>query len=67
VAAQSKSLKLFLSSSAITAHFNEDCTVAIGLRLAQLLSRIGCVLVAIGIHAGGIPIDVFWHTGQSAH
>jgi len=56
---ESKSLKLFLSSFRNHGAFHEDCTVAIGLRLAQLLKRIGCVLVAIGIHAAGFPSTCF--------
>lgn len=62
---ESKSLKLFLSSFRNHGAFHEDCTVGIGKRLVDLLAprwfRIGGYWYA----RGGIPIDVFWQTGEA--
>jgi len=47
--------------------FHEDCTVAYRPASGPVIKgRIGCVLVAIGIHAAGFPSTCFWHTGKSA-
>ena len=60
---ESKSLKLYLNSFRNHGVFHEDCTVAIGKRLAGLLKprffRIGGYFHP----RGGMPIDVFWQTG----
>lgn len=61
---ESKSLKLYLGAFRNHGAFHEDCTVGIGLALAELLAprylRIGGYWNA----RGGIPIDVFWQTGE---
>lgn len=61
---ESKSLKLYLGAFRNHGAFHEDCTVGIGLTLAELLAprylRIGGYWNA----RGGIPIDVFWQTGE---
>lgn len=61
---ESKSLKLFLGSFRNHGAFHEDCTVGIGKRLVELLAprwfRIGGYWYA----RGGIPIDVFWQSGE---
>ena len=44
--------------------FHEDCTVAIGKRLADLLSRDWLRIGGYWYPRGGIPIDVFWQTGE---
>jgi len=62
---ESKSLKLFLSSFRNHGAFHEDCTVAIGLRLAQLLKPHWLRIGGYWYPRGGIPIDVFWHTGKA--
>jgi 7-cyano-7-deazaguanine reductase len=62
---ESKSLKLFLSSFRNHGAFHEDCTVAIGLRLAQLLKPHWLRIGGYWYPRGGIPIDVFWQTGKA--
>jgi len=63
---ESKSLKLYLNSFRNEGTFHEDCTVAIGKRLFELLSprffRIGGYFNP----RGGMPIDVFWQAGRLA-
>jgi 7-cyano-7-deazaguanine reductase len=61
---ESKSLKLYLASFRNHGAFHEDCTVAIGKRLKELL---GPKFIRIGGYwypRGGIPIDVFWQDGD---
>ena len=60
---ESKSLKLFLSSFRNHGAFHEDCTVAIGRRLADLLEPKWLRIGGYWYPRGGIPIDVFWQTG----
>ena len=60
---ESKSLKLYLASFRNHAGFHEDCTVAIGKRLAALLEPHYLRIGGYWYPRGGIPIDVFWQTG----
>jgi 7-cyano-7-deazaguanine reductase len=60
---ESKSLKLYLGSFRNHGAFHEDCTVAIGKRLTELLSPHYLRIGGYWYPRGGIPIDVFWHTG----
>ncbi|MBU2581270.1 MAG: preQ(1) synthase [Alphaproteobacteria bacterium] len=60
---ESKSLKLYLSSFRNHGAFHEDCTVAIGKRLADLLHPHFLRIGGYWYPRGGIPIDVFWQTG----
>ena len=60
---ESKSLKLYLASFRNHAGFHEDCTVAIGKRVAQLLEPHYLRIGGYWYPRGGIPIDVFWQTG----
>jgi 7-cyano-7-deazaguanine reductase len=60
---ESKSLKLYLGSFRNHAGFHEDCTVAVGKRLADLLSPHYLRIGGYWYPRGGIPIDVFWQTG----
>lgn len=62
---ESKSLKLFLASFRNHAAFHEDCTVAIGRRLARCLEPRWLRIGGYWYPRGGIPIDVFWHTGPA--
>ncbi|EKD39068.1 MAG: hypothetical protein ACD_75C00518G0004 [uncultured bacterium] len=61
---ESKSLKLFLGSFRNHGSFHEDCTISIARRL------IACILpqwLRIGGYwypRGGMPIDVFYQTGE---
>jgi 7-cyano-7-deazaguanine reductase len=61
---ESKSLKLYLQSFRNHGAFHEDCTVAIGKRLAELLSPKWLRIGGYWYPRGGIPIDVFWQTGK---
>jgi len=61
---ESKSLKLYLNSFRNHGAFHEDCTVAIGKRLATLLRPKWLRIGGYWYPRGGIPIDVFWQTGQ---
>ena len=61
---ESKSLKLYLHSFRNHGAFHEDCTVAIGKRLAELLDPRFLRIGGYWFPRGGIPIDVFWQTGE---
>ena len=61
---ESKSLKLYLSSFRNHGAFHEDCTVAVGKRLRDLLSPRWLRIGGYWYPRGGIPIDVFWQTGE---
>jgi 7-cyano-7-deazaguanine reductase len=60
---ESKSLKLYLSSYRNHGAFHEDCTVAIGKRIAALLEPHYLRIGGYWYPRGGMPIDVFWQTG----
>ena len=62
---ESKSLKLYLTSFRNHGAFHEDCTVAIGKRLAELLEPVYMRIGGYWYPRGGIPIDVFWQTGEA--
>ena len=61
---ESKSLKLYLQSFRNHGAFHEDCTVAIGKRLAGLLEPKFLRIGGYWYPRGGIPIDVFWQVGK---
>jgi 7-cyano-7-deazaguanine reductase len=61
---ESKSLKLYLASFRNHGAFHEDCTVAIGKRLAGLLKPKFLRIGGYWYPRGGMPIDVFWQTGR---
>jgi 7-cyano-7-deazaguanine reductase len=61
---ESKSLKLYLHSFRDHGAFHEDCTVAIGRKLAGLLEPKFLRIGGYWYPRGGIPIDVFWQTGE---
>jgi 7-cyano-7-deazaguanine reductase len=61
---ESKSLKLYLTSFRNHGAFHEDCTVAIGKRLVDLLAPTWFRIGGYWYPRGGIPIDVFWQTGE---
>ena len=61
---ESKSLKLYLASFRNHGAFHEDCTVAIGKRIAKLLAPKFLRIGGYWYPRGGIPIDVFWQTGK---
>ena len=62
---ESKSLKLYLTSFRNHGAFHEDCTVAIGRKLADLLEPTWLRIGGYWYPRGGIPIDVFWQTGPT--
>ncbi|MFI0395031.1 preQ(1) synthase [Paracoccus jiaweipingae] len=61
---ESKSLKLFLGSFRNHGAFHEDCTITIGRRLADLLDPQWLRIGGYWYPRGGMPIDVFWQTGD---
>ena len=61
---ESKSLKLYLQSFRNHGAFHEDCTVAIGKRIAELLTPKWIRIGGYWYPRGGIPIDVFWQKGK---
>ena len=60
---ESKSLKLYLAAFRNHGAFHEDCTVAIGKRIAELLEPHFLRIGGYWYPRGGMPIDVFWQTG----
>ncbi|MDP2778922.1 preQ(1) synthase [Devosia sp.] len=60
---ESKSLKLYLTSFRNHGAFHEDCTVAIGRRVAELIEPHWMRIGGYWYPRGGIPIDVFWQYG----
>ncbi|MBL8571596.1 MAG: NADPH-dependent 7-cyano-7-deazaguanine reductase QueF [Phreatobacter sp.] len=61
---ESKSLKLYLTSFRNHGAFHEDCTVAIGRKLVEVISPRWLRIGGYWYPRGGIPIDVFWQTGE---
>ena len=61
---ESKSLKLFLGSFRNHTDFHEDCTLAIGQRLVKTLRPRWLRIGGYWYPRGGMPIDVFWQTGE---
>jgi 7-cyano-7-deazaguanine reductase len=62
---ESKSLKLFLTSYRNHGAFHEACTMEIAQRLIDLLAPAWLRIGAYWYPRGGIPIDVFWQTGDA--
>ena len=62
---ESKSLKLFLHAFRNHGAFHEDCSVYIGKRIVDLLNPKWLRIGAYWYPRGGIPIDVFWQTGEA--
>ena len=61
---ESKSLKLFLTSFRNHGAFHEDCTVRIGKQMVDLLSPQWLRIGGYWYPRGGIPIDVFYQSGE---
>jgi 7-cyano-7-deazaguanine reductase len=61
---ESKSLKLFLGSFRNHAAFHEDCTVGIGKRLFDEMQPRWLRIGGYWYPRGGIPIDIFWQSGE---
>ena len=61
---ESKSLKLYLGAFRNHGAFHEDCTVGIARRLTALLEPEWLRIGGYWYPRGGIPIDVFYQTGE---
>jgi len=61
---ESKSLKLFLGSFRNHGAFHEDCTLTIASRLIATLTPKWLRIGGYWYPRGGIPIDVFYQTGE---
>ncbi|MDV6227146.1 preQ(1) synthase [Nitratireductor aquimarinus] len=61
---ESKSLKLYLGAFRNHGAFHEDCTVSIGRRLCNLLDPHWLRIGGYWYPRGGMPIDVFYQTGE---
>ena len=61
---ESKSLKLYLGAFRNHGAFHEDCTVAIGKRLRDLLEPRYLRIGGYFYPRGGMPIDLFWQHGK---
>lgn len=61
---ESKSLKLFLFSFRNHGAFHEDCSVYIAKRIVDIIAPQWLRIGAYWYPRGGIPIDVFWQTGE---
>ncbi|ALK09704.1 preQ(1) synthase [Blastochloris viridis] len=59
---ESKSLKLYLASFRNHGAFHEDCTIAVGKKLASLLEPRWLRIGGYWFPRGGMPIDIFWQT-----
>ncbi len=62
---ESKSLKLYLASFRNHGAFHEACTVGIGKRLAAEIQPQWLRIGGYWYPRGGIPIDVFYQTGEA--
>lgn len=62
---ESKSLKLYLGAYRNHPSFHEDCTVRIGKDLVALLAPRWLRIGGYFFPRGGIPIDIFWQTGEA--
>ena len=61
---ESKSLKLFLASFRNHGAFHEECTVMIARRISDVIEPRWIRIGGYWFPRGGIPIDVFWQSGQ---
>jgi 7-cyano-7-deazaguanine reductase len=62
---ESKSLKLFLGSFRNHGAFHEDCTITIAQRLIKEISPLWLRIGGYWYPRGGIPIDIFYQTGDA--
>ena len=61
---ESKSLKLFLGSFRNQAAFHEDCTLQVARRIVAAVAPRWLRIAGYWYPRGGIPIDVFYQTGD---
>jgi len=62
---ESKSLKLFLQSFRNHGAFHEDCTVGVAKRIVDAINPTWLRIGGYWNPRGGMPIDVFWQTGDA--
>ena len=62
---ESKSLKLFLTSFRNHGAFHEACTMTIARRLIDRLDPVWLRIGGYWYPRGGIPIDIFFQTGEA--
>ncbi len=62
---ESKSFKLLMGSYRNQGTFHEACTMEIARKLIALLEPIWLRIGGYWYPRGGIPIDIFWHTGSA--
>lgn len=62
---ESKSLKLFLTSFRNHGSFHEDCTLSIAKRVIEVIEPRWLRIGGYWYPRGGMPIDVFWQTGDA--
>jgi len=61
---ESKSLKIFLGAFRNHGAFHEDCTLAIAKRLEKALAPVWLRIGGYWYPRGGMPIDVFYQSGE---
>jgi 7-cyano-7-deazaguanine reductase len=61
---ESKSLKLFMASFRNHGAFHEACTMLIARRIVAAVAPRWLRIGGYWFPRGGIPIDVFWQTGE---
>lgn len=61
---ESKSLKLYLASFRNHGAFHEDCTVAVAKKVQAAAQPQWLRIAGYWFPRGGIPIDVFYQTGE---
>ena len=61
---ESKALKLYLTSFRNHGDFHEACSVSIGKKIAEVTEAKWLRLGGYWYPRGGIPIDVFYQTGE---
>jgi len=61
---ESKSFKLYLLGYRNHGAFHEDCTVSLAQDIVNLLSPKWLRIAGYWYPRGGIPIDIFWQTGE---
>jgi 7-cyano-7-deazaguanine reductase len=61
---ESKSLKLYLGAFRNHGAFHEDCTLTIARKLVDTLTPMWLRIGGYWYPRGGIPIDIFYQTGE---
>ncbi|MEM6662436.1 MAG: preQ(1) synthase [Pseudomonadota bacterium] len=61
---ESKSLKMFLTSFRNHGSFHEGCTIDVAKRIVDAIKPRWLRIGGYWYPRGGIPIDVFWQTGD---